>query len=146
MKKNTKLSIKICSIVNDIVTGSHDSLDTLFESAGATGPPPPLAHHSKWKMWLKQSSDDPETDAHSVLGNIIEEFMEVEPAYDDSDYFNNKKRIVDALDEDGLRYEKGSKIIPIPKGFGIESLSQALRKRNFRPLEIEFNRAIGGCR
>lgn len=144
MKKNTTLSIKICSIVNDIVTGSHDSLDTLFESAGAPGPPPPLAHHSKWKMWLKQVSEDPEIDAHSVLGKIIEEFMEVEPAYDDSDYYQNKKRMVDALDEDGLRYEKGGKIIPIPKGFGIESLSQALRKRNFQPLEIEFKRAIEG--
>lgn len=126
------------------MSGSHDSLDTLFHSAGAPGDPPPLAHHSKWKAWLKYASDDPDTDAHSVLGKIIEEFMEVEPTYDSSEYCQNRQRLIDALEEDGVRYVKGGKIRPIPKGFGIESLSQALKKRNFGALEIEFKRALDG--
>jgi hypothetical protein len=66
-----KLSITICSIVGDIVSGSHDTLNELFITAGAPGDPPAASHGSKWKKWLKKASDDPECDSHLVLGRII---------------------------------------------------------------------------
>ena len=70
--------------------------------------------------------------------------MEVEPTYNDPEYYQNKQRIIDSLEEDNLRYEKGGKIVPIPKCFGIDSLFKALKKRDFGPLEIEFKRALSG--
>ena len=115
MVKNTKLSIKLCSIINSVVSGSHDILDTLFINAGASGAPPALAHHSKWKTWLKQTSNDPEADAHAVFGKIIEEFMEIEPDYDLEPYSETKQKVIEALEDDGLRYVKGGIIEPIHK-------------------------------
>jgi hypothetical protein len=153
--KNTKISMPICSVVNSILSGSHTTLDALFISAGAPGDPPDLAHHSKWKMWLKQASDDPNTDALSMLGKLIEEFMEVEPIESESTfnsifgfesetetYKKNKDRLVDILEKDGLSYRKGGIIQEIPKGFGIENLSEALKNKDFHALDVEFGRAL----
>jgi len=153
--KNTKLALPICSIVNEIVSGSHDTLDQLFINAGAPDNPPDLAHHSKWKMWLRKASENPEVDAQAVLGKIIEEFMEVEPLENPNDfnsifgfsteydiYIKNKKRLNDALQKEGLRYIKGGEIETIPKGFGIENLSLSLKERNFHALDVEFDRAL----
>ena len=86
--KNTSLSVSLCAIVNEIVSGSHDTLNQLFINSGAPSPPPDLAHHSKWKVWLRTASDNPEIDAIAVLGKIIEEFIEVEPL-DNSNDFND---------------------------------------------------------
>ena len=61
------------------LTGGHSTLDALFKSAGAPGEPPNLAHHSKWKEWLFRAGQDPSVDSLAVLGNILEEFMDVEP-------------------------------------------------------------------
>lgn len=153
--KNTKLSIALCAIVNEIVSGSHDTLDQLFIGAGAPGEPPDIAHHSKWKMWLRQASDNPEIDAQAVLGKIIEEFMEVEPLESSNDfnsifgfsteydiYEKNKKRLTDILHKEGLRYSKGGIIEKIPKGFGIENLYLSLKEKDFYALDVEFDRAL----
>lgn len=143
--RDRKLSITICSIVGDIIRGSHDSLDELYLSAGAPGSPPDLAHHSKWKAWLKRASDDPNCDAYAVIGRIIEEFMEVEPpsdSFSNNTYIQDKKRLEKALREQGLHYIKGGIIELLPKGLGIESLSDALKQKNFYELEVEFKRAL----
>lgn len=143
--RNIKLSIAVCAIVGEVITGSHDSLNELYKSAGAPGDPPDLAHHSKWKQWLKRVGDDPQCDVHAVLGKIIEEFMEVEPAPDPfgiDTYNENKKRLEKALADDCLRYRKGGVIEPLPKGLGIESLAVSLRKKDFYALEVEFKRAL----
>ena len=153
--KNTNLPISICALVNEIVVGSHDSLNQLFQDSGAPGDPPNLAHHSKWKAWLRRASVDPETDAHSVLGKIIEEFMEVEPLENSNDfnsifgfssefeiYQKNKKRLIDTLNQNGLRYVKGGRIEQLPKGFGIENLAQSLKQKDFHALDVEFERAL----
>lgn len=145
----------VCSVVSSILCGSHATLEALFSSAGAPGEPPDLAHHSKWKMWLKRASDDPNTDAHSVLGKLIEEFMEVEPIEAESamqsifgfeseleTYKKNKARLISILEKDGLRYRKGGIIEEIPHGFGIENLSESLKKKDFHALDIEFGRAL----
>lgn len=153
--RNTKLSVPICAIVNEIVSGSHDTLEQLFISAGAPNDPPDLAHHSKWKMWLRKASDDPEVDAQAVLGKIIEEFMEVEPLDNTNDfnsifgfsseyevYTKNKQRLMDVLQKEELRYTKGGNIESIPKGFGIDNLSKSLKERDFYALDVEFERAL----
>jgi hypothetical protein len=83
-----RLSKALCAVVGEIIagTGSHASLDTLFVTAGAPGEPPPLAHHSKWKEWLFRAGQDPNIDSLVVLGNVIEEFMDLPPEADTPEY------------------------------------------------------------
>lgn len=125
---NVRLPVAVCAAVAEILNGSHDSLNALFEAAGAPGPPPDLAHHSKWKTWLQKVGNDPEVDSLSVLGNIIEEFMDLPPLPSDGvlgnflgietpdpveEYNKRKERLVNVLEEHGFRYFRGGRLIQI---------------------------------
>jgi hypothetical protein len=96
-----------------VLPGSHQTLDALFISAGVPGEPPSLAHHSKWKEWLFRAGQDPSTDSLSVLGNVLEEFMDAprDPQARE-EWVEKRKRIVEALEADGLRYYRGGRVFP----------------------------------
>ncbi|KZZ35347.1 hypothetical protein [Oleiphilus sp. HI0086] len=121
-----RLPAAVCTAVAETLEGSHESLNALFEAAGAPGTPPDLAHHSKWKTWLQKAGNDPEVDSLQVLGNLIEEFMDLPPSpkkspfgdfiiSDKSDpveeYEIKKKRLITILEEHGFRYFRGGKVI-----------------------------------
>lgn len=112
-----RLSKALCAVVGEIIagTGSHASLDTLFLTAGAPGEPPPLAHHSKWKEWLFRAGQDPNLDSLVVLGNVLEEFMDLPPEADAPEYSEwqkRRRRIEAALEENGLRYFRFGRVLP----------------------------------
>lgn len=125
---NIQLPKVICAAVGDVLvsTGaSHDTLDRLFEAAGAPGPPPPgIAHHSKWKEWLSRAGKDPDVDSLAVLGNVIEEFMDIPPLASSKDAFDvdgnqrleeykqKRKLLNDTLEEFGFRYFRGGRVLP----------------------------------
>ncbi|MAU68224.1 hypothetical protein [Hyphomonas sp.] len=111
---NFRLSRKLCAVVADSLSGSHDQLNGLFISSGAPGDPPDLAHHSKWKTWLFQAGEDPKVDSLRVLGNILEEFMDVEPDDVESQqsWAEKKAKIEGALAEAGLEYFQGGRVMP----------------------------------
>jgi REase_DpnII-MboI len=111
---NHRLSRGLCATVASAPRGSHDELDALFESAGAPLPPPNLSHARKWKEWLFRCGTDPNVDSLSVLGNVLEEFMDVRPP----DYGgqvdaweNNRGRVVEALEAEGPRYYRGGRVL-----------------------------------
>jgi hypothetical protein len=56
----------------------------------------------------------PEHDSLSVLGNVLEEFMDVAPGDPESreKWEAERKRVVDALEADGLRYFQGGRVLP----------------------------------
>lgn len=123
---NIRIPIAVCAAVAEILNGSHETLNELFFSAGAPGPPPDLAHHSKWKKWLLRVGNDPNVDSLAVLGNIIEEFMDLPPVstgpielfgmqVEDplATYTAKKNRLVKVMEEHGLRYYRGGRILPI---------------------------------
>jgi hypothetical protein len=101
--------------VGDAMHGSHGSLDALFRSAGAPGEPPNLSHATKWKEWLFKAGQDPNVDSLSVLGNVLEEFMDVTPP-EDAEHFGkwktDRERVLKALEENGLRYFRGGRVLP----------------------------------
>lgn len=111
---NVRLSRGLCAVVGSVLVGSHGTLDALFVSSGAPGDPPALAHHSKWKEWLFRAGQDPNIDSLSVLGNVIEEFMDAAPADQDAReaWAEQRKRVVEALEADGLRYYQGGRVLP----------------------------------
>src|SRR5512135_322920 len=112
-----RLSKALCAVVGEIIagTGSHASLETLFVTAGAPGEPPPLAHHSKWKEWLFRAGQDPNIDSLVVLGNVLEEFMDLPPEAETPEYGEwqkRRQRIEAALEENGLRYFRFGRVLP----------------------------------
>jgi hypothetical protein len=124
---NIRLPIAVCAAVAEVLKGSHDTLNALFIAAGAPGPPPDLAHHSKWKTWLQRAGNDPEVDSLAVLGNLIEEFMDLPPLPSDgglaeflgtehdplAEYNKRRERLTQILEEHGFRYFRGGRVIPI---------------------------------
>ena len=81
-----RLSRSLCAAVGDALanTASHATLDALFQGAGAPGDPPSLSHGSKWKEWLFRAGVDPNVNSLAVLGNVLEEFMDLPPMEDKS--------------------------------------------------------------
>ena len=111
---NVRLSRGLCAVIGSVLIGSHQTLDALFISSGAPGEPPTLAHHSKWKEWLFRAGQDPNVDSLTVLGNILEEFMDAPPFDKDGRkiWEEQRKRVVEALEKDGLRYYQGGRVLP----------------------------------
>ncbi len=124
---NIRIPAAVCAAVADVLIGSsHAVLDELFLASGAPGPPPDLAHHSKWKTWLQRVGNDPNADSLTVLGNLIEEFMDLSPISGDSleflgikgpdplvVYKQKRDRLAKILEEHGFRYYRGGRILPI---------------------------------
>ncbi len=136
---NDHLPVAVCVAVAEVLNGSHDSLNALFETAGAPGPPPDLAHDSKWKTWLQRVGNNPEVNSLEVLGNLIEEFMDLPPlpttgSLDNflgvetpdpvEEYNKRKERLVNILEEHGFRYFRGGRVIQIgqPEPIDIEPI------------------------
>lgn len=111
-----RLSKSLCSVVGDVLagTGSHATLDELFISAGAPGEPPALSHGSKWKTWLFRCGQDSSVDSLAVLGNILEEFMDLPPCEpeDLQEWRVKRSRIESVLEECGLRYFRFGRVLP----------------------------------
>lgn len=112
-----RLARSLCATVGDVLsaTGSHATLDALFQGAGAPGDPPNLAHGSKWKEWLFRAGVDPNVDSLAVLGNVLEEFMDLPPSEvgpDLEEYGQKRSRVEAALEENGLRYFRFGRILP----------------------------------
>ena len=126
--ENTRLSRALCKVVGDVIqtTGGHPTLDALFIASGAPGDPPALAHHSKWKEWLFLAGQHPTVDSLQVLGNVLEEYMDTRPAEagDLRQWQENKLRIEAALADDGLRYFRLGRVLPVGHAAGNENNGQ----------------------
>lgn len=112
-----RLSRSLCKVVGDVIanTGSHAALDSLFLSSGAPGEPPAGSHSTKWKDWLYLAGQDPETDSLSVLGGVIEEFMDLPPKKGSPEYLEwkeKREKIEAVLEENGLRYYRFGRVLP----------------------------------
>lgn len=112
-----RLSKSLCAVVGEAIStmGSHATLDMLFQTAGAPGDPPNLSHGSKWKEWLFRGGLDADVDSLAVLGNILEEFMDL-PSPDDPDArevrTKMRAKVQTALEENGLRYFRFGRVLP----------------------------------
>lgn len=114
---NVRLSRGLCAAIGNVLaeTGSHGTLDALFRSAGAPGDPPDLAHHSKWKEWLFRAGQDPDVDSLEVLGNVLEEFMDLPPEDPEvslEEWRSQRVKIEALLEQNGLRYFRLGRVLP----------------------------------
>lgn len=145
----------VAKVVNEVLTGSHASLNAQFQQAGAPGDPPQLSHASKWKIWLLAANNNPDVEPLSVLGRVLEEFMEVEPPETEtigevlgisgtlqSQWLAKKLRVEKALEAHGLRYARGGKIVETGHSDSSAAFASALRSGNLDEVEIELDRAL----
>jgi len=138
-----RLSRSLCSIVGEAIagTGSHASLESLFLSAGALGPPPDGPHTSKWKEWLYRTGQDESVDGLAVLGGVLEEFMDLPPREqrEEALWRETRTRIDAALEENGLRYFRFGRVIPQGEGTEEEATRAVLNSQSVpaRPAQVE---------
>lgn len=110
-----RLSRSLCTVVGEVLVGSHETLDHLFVSSGAPGEPPALAHHTKWKEWLFRVGQDPNVESLHILGNILEEFMDLPPKKgtpEFDEWRDRRARVEAALEDNGLRYYRFGRVLP----------------------------------
>jgi hypothetical protein len=107
-----RLPMSVCAAIAEALSGSHNTLDAIFLAAGAPGPPPNMAHHTKWKTWLLTASRDPSVDILSLVGDLIGDFMDSPPKDAGEVYRQKRERLVNALKECGLQYFRGGRVLP----------------------------------
>lgn len=131
---------------------THDGLNGLFLTASAPETIPEGSKPSKVTTWLRAiNAECP--DPLSVLGTIIEDFMDKEP-YNSNKFFDKKtdeeytrnlkeaqEKIALSLAKDGMKYSRGGHIT---KGGSVAtiSLQENVTKRGLSAVEIEIKRAL----
>ena len=123
---------------------SHSKLDALFMESGAPGDAPEGNCEKKCSNWLKRCNTDPSVDSFSVLGEVIQEFMETEPS---PFGFNEKvtegqERIKKALAKNQLSYQLNGQIVLAGANPTTKTLSDYFRSGDFANIEKEFERAL----
>jgi REase_DpnII-MboI len=112
-----RLSRALCAAVADTFNGSHASLEAFFSSCGVKCESPGLSHDTKWKEWLFRVGQEQPDESVEILGNLIEEFMDVPPIGEateepDESWEAKRARVVRALEDSGLRYFRFGRILP----------------------------------
>jgi hypothetical protein len=126
--RETRISRGLAAIIASVLSGSHQTLNSLFLSAGAPEPIPEGAHAHKWRDWIITAGQDPSVDNFGFIGALIEEFMDVPPSppsgrsspfgFGDMEdeqqriYREKRKRLEDTLAAEGLQYFRGGRMIP----------------------------------
>ena len=144
----------VCAAVAQELHGSHATLDALFEAAGAPGPPPALSHETKWKTWLFRAGNDPDVDSLAILGNLIEEFMDLPPLPSGNDfaeflgikhdpvedYNQRRERLNKVLAEHGFQYFCGGRVLPTGTRPPLQEASQTDNNKDIegkKPSSVE---------
>jgi hypothetical protein len=91
---------------------------------------------------LQRANRDPAFDAVSVLGRVLEEFMDREVLVDRERTEGARADVVRALARHGLSYRHGGTIIGATLSTPSRSLEDRIRERNLGELQKEFDRAL----
>jgi hypothetical protein len=137
----------VATIVGEVLGSfyySHSELNNLFWEVGAKGDPPPGNCSKKVRNWLLQLGDDPKSDALGIMGKILQDFMEVDNAWKNQEGQQTKgrERIINIMEQYGLAYRKGGRIVASDVASPTRSLETLLRYRDMEALNAEFDRAI----
>jgi hypothetical protein len=143
----SRLSNALCEIIGSALGSyyySHRLIENLFVSNDAPGDPPEGNCQEKSTRWLQRISQDENCDAYRILGAVLEPFM-------DSDLHRNltaeahnqeRERIHKALAKYGLSYSSGQVLGGYAGSVTIATLDKIIKEKNFKELEIEFQRAL----
>lgn len=120
----------------------HQTLEAMFMAAGAPGNVPEGNCVKKCVTWLKRANAEHPA-PFQLLGKVLEEFMEVEPApFKRADWDEAKAKVEKILAAHGLRYVQGGHVAGAVGTLPTKSLADILRARDEKALELEFQRAM----
>lgn len=134
----------LATIVGEIIGGyyyHHHSIETLFYEAGASGDVPEGNCQRKTADWLVREGKSDPSKALSILGKVIEEFMDGDFTRNSSDKEKDKTRLVAALERYSLAYGFGGNIYGSAVTAPSRTLGEKLREISIAEIEDEFNRA-----
>jgi len=147
--KHPQIPNAVITLLSDLVPDAetHTSLDSLFKMAGCPGDPPDTSKSAKVVEWLIRVNKDPAIKPLTVLGSILERYMEihiVDALLGDVDEWDIKDKIQleEVLKRHDLSYVSPGKVVQINMGTSTEALSSVIRERDFRAVEDEFARAL----
>ncbi len=117
---------------------SHSKLNALFMESGAPGNVPDGNCETKCSNWLRRCNEDTEIDAFSVLGQVIQKYMDLVWPDDDSSVANGKRRIRDSLAKNQLSYQLNGFITLAGASPAAKTLADYLKAGDFASIEAEF--------
>lgn len=120
---------------------THATLDSLFMYADAPGDPPGGSKPAKALEWLRRTNKDSAVNPLSVLGKLIEGYMDAPPnQWDDG---ADKQKIEKALEHCNLRYVQGGHITTAASAASSSrTLEELLKTFDYRAVDEEFARAL----
>jgi len=142
----------LISAIADAVSSSetHASLDSLFMYANAPGDPPEGSKAVKALEWLRRINKECGKETLSIVGRIIEKYMEEEiedipSLFGGEALIKEKKlkidRIKQALGRASIVYTNGG-ILSKGEGLATKTLSELIKSRNIQAIDFEFERAL----
>ncbi|HHH3525143.1 TPA: hypothetical protein ACPZBZ_004469 [Enterobacter hormaechei subsp. steigerwaltii] len=147
---NNKIPNNVIGAVSSVLSEhyfSHTSLNSLFMESGAPGEVPMGNCETKCSNWLKICNEDDSIDAISVLGSIIQNYMDLPPnsysrAGAGSTVEYGQKRIIDALSKNQLVYRLNGFITKSGSTPISKTLEDYLKSGDYSSIENEFLRAV----
>ena len=121
---------------------SHSRLNALFMESGAPGDVPDGNCEAKCAAWLKRCNDDPSVDALTILGQVIQKFMDQEPSGYSTTDADGQKRIRDSLAKNQLSYQVNGYVTLAGASPAARTLADFLKAGDFASIEAEFERAL----
>ncbi|ADW76723.1 hypothetical protein Rahaq_5157 (plasmid) [Rahnella aceris] len=126
---------------------SHTKLDSIFMESGAPGDVPFGNCETKCSSWLKICNEDPNTDALSVLGLVIQKYMDSSPnsfskVGGNQTVENGQKRINDALSRNQLEYRTNGVITKSGATTISKTLEDYIKSGDYSSIDNEFRRAV----
>lgn len=110
--------------------------------AGAPGDPPDGSKHVKALEWLRLINKDSSIEPLTVLGQIIEGYVEYVPnSFNPEAQAENKARIEEALTKTNLRYVQGGVVCTSAASPSL-SLKDIIKKHDIVSINSEFDRAL----
>ncbi|AYQ57770.1 hypothetical protein MS2017_2118 [Bathymodiolus thermophilus thioautotrophic gill symbiont] len=122
----------------------HSELDTLFMESGAPGDAPAGNCEKKCSDWLKRCNNDASVDGLLILGEVIQDYMEMEPSSFgvQKDVKKGQDRIIKALVKNQLSYQINGQVVLAGANPTTKTLIDFLKSGDLVSIDKEFERAL----
>jgi hypothetical protein len=140
----TEFPRPLATVVGEIIGGyyyHHRTIEALFYEAGASGDVPEGSCVTKVTEWLIREGKSDPGKALSILGKVVEEFMDGDIPRSSADKPKDKARLEAAFSRYSLAYGFGGRIYGAAVTVPSRSLGQKLRELSIAEVEEEFERA-----
>lgn len=120
----------------------HSALESLFMESGAPGTPPSGNCQTKCRVWLERCNQDSSCVPLEIVGQVIKEFMDLDPNSSGNNVGEGQARIRKSLVDSGLSYHANGSITLINTLPGVKSIEDMFKAGDFQSIEDDFSRTV----